>query len=82
MNTTTEQRLAEIYSYFIDECYDDDYSGTFSEWLSTSMYGEELTQLCEGLFNVALEDIQPASLEEVEVIEAEYQATRFDEDAQ
>lgn len=77
--TAAEQRLAEIYSYYIDDCYEDDFSGGFTKWLAQCMYGDELATLCEGLFNVALQDIQPVSLEEVEAIEAEYQATRFDD---
>ena len=48
--TPTEKRLAEIYSYYLDECYSDDLSDTFTEWLATSMYGEELTKLAEARF--------------------------------
>ena len=78
--TATERRLAEIYSYFIDEYYEDDYSGTFAQWLAQCMYGDELATLCEGLFYKALEDIQPVSQQEVDFIEAEYRETRFDDE--
>ena len=47
------QRLAEIYSYYLDERYQDDLSQTFTEWLSTSMYGEELTAIAEREFDEA-----------------------------
>lgn len=53
--TPTEQRLAAIYSYYLDERYSDDFGGTFAEWLSQSMYGDELVSLCADLFTVAFE---------------------------
>ncbi len=54
MNTEASQRLAEIYSYYLDERYQDDLSETFTEWLTTSMYGDELTEIasreCEAAY--------------------------------
>jgi hypothetical protein len=47
-----EERIREIYSYYIDECYSDDYSGSFLTWLQQSMYGEEYWQV----FNQRLEE--------------------------
>lgn len=53
-----EQRLAEIYSYYVDECYSDDYARTFVDWLAQSMYGDELTSLCKALFADAVRATQ------------------------
>ena len=52
--TETEKRLAEIYSYYVDECYLDDLSCSFAEWLTSSMYAKEVEGLLQQLFQTAV----------------------------
>lgn len=40
-----EKRLAEIYSYYLADCYEDDFGGSFAEWQLENMYGKEVDQL-------------------------------------
>jgi hypothetical protein len=47
--TQTEIRLAEIYSYYVDERYLDDLSCSFVEWLSRSMYAKEVEAIMQSL---------------------------------
>jgi hypothetical protein len=75
-----EKRLAEIYSYYLADCYEDDFSGTFAKWMIGNMYGDELSKLVEQCLVDYTADIQPISIEEVEVIEAQYQASRVTRD--
>src|SRR5690348_3598044 len=77
-----ERRLAEIYSYYVIERYENDLTEDFHEWIATSMYGNELTLICDALLDQAMQDIKPASLKEVEFYEAEYLEHRFDEDTE
>lgn len=48
--TQVEIRLAEIYSYYVDERYLDDLSCSFAEWLASSMYSEEANAIVAALF--------------------------------
>lgn len=50
MNT---QRLIEIYSYYIDDCYEDDYSGKFLIWLMETNYWNEVNQWFNELYERA-----------------------------
>lgn len=54
--TPTEKRLADIYSYYLTDCYEDDFGGSFAEWMIGNMYGEELTKLAEQCLTDALEE--------------------------
>lgn len=54
--TQVEIRLAEIYSYYVDERYLDDLSCSFVEWLSHSMYAEEVGVIMQSLLETRYRD--------------------------
>lgn len=54
--TQVEIRLAEIYSYYVDERYLDDLSCSFVEWLSSSMYAEEVGVIMQSLLETRYRD--------------------------
>lgn len=56
MQPAIERRLAEIYSYYLDERYENDLSETFAEWLATSIYGEAITKLAEMALTEAIKE--------------------------
>ena len=55
--TSTEKRLAEIFSYYIDERYADDLSTDFAEWLATSNYTDEVYDLLADLLRLCVRSI-------------------------
>ncbi len=51
-----QHRMAEIYSYYLDDRYQDDLTATFTEWLATSAYGAEIDKFASAAFAIADND--------------------------
>lgn len=75
------KQLAYVYGLYIDDRYLDD-GGDFIHWLPTSMYAESITDMLREAWEAvqAEGEIIPATPEEVEFYEADFQEHRLDDE--